>query len=188
MNAQYILNKCRLVNLGIPSMTTGDGNCLFNAVSIALTGNEDRAPELRVRTSVEMALNADTYKRRLDYDQLLAHSPSYSASMKDCCTEGAYSSIWTMMALSAVIGLPIKSVYPPMNGTKCKAHTALSKLFVTDENEKRETLTVMWSRMGPWRLPTWTGNHFVPILKGQTKAVTEKQQPTQQAENKHPTR
>ena len=87
MNAQYILNKCRLVNLGIPSMTTGDGNCLFNAVSIALTGNEDRAPELRLRTSVEMALNADTYKRRLDYDQLLTHSPSYSASMKDCCTE-----------------------------------------------------------------------------------------------------
>ena len=82
--AQYILNKCRLQNLGIPSMTTGDGNCLFNAVSIALTGNEDCAAELRLRTSVEMALNADTYQRCLDYDQLMTHSLSYSASMKDC--------------------------------------------------------------------------------------------------------
>ena len=144
MNAQYILNKCRLQNLGIPSMTTGDGNCLFNAVSIALTGNEDRAAELRLRTSVEMALNADTYQRREDYDQLMTHSPSYSASMKDCCTEGAYSSIWTMMALSSVVGLPIKSVYPPMNGTQCKAHNALSKFFVTDDTKNRETLTVMW--------------------------------------------
>ena len=149
MNAQYILNKCRLQDLGIPSMTTGDGNCLFNAVSIALTGNENHAAEHRLRMSVEMALNADTYQRRLDYDQLMTHSPSYSASMKDCCTEGAYSSIWTMMALSSVVGLPIKSVYPPMNGTQCKAHNALSKLFVTDDTKNRETLRVMWSRMGP---------------------------------------
>ena len=78
-------------------MTTGDGNCLFNAVSIALTGN----------------------------------SPSFNASLEDCCTEGAYSSIWTIMALSSVIGLPINSVYHAMNGPQCKAHRALSKDFVT---------------------------------------------------------
>ena len=58
MNAQYILNKCGLGKLRVPSMTTEDGNCLFNAVSIAISGNEDRASELRLRTSVEMALNA----------------------------------------------------------------------------------------------------------------------------------
>ena len=58
MNAQYILNKCGLGKLGVPSMTTEDGNCLFNALSIAISGNEDRASELRLRTSVEMALNA----------------------------------------------------------------------------------------------------------------------------------
>ena len=154
MNAQYILNKCRLVNLGVPSMTTGDCNCLFNAVSIALTGNEDRSAELRLRTSVEMALNADAYTCREDYDQLMTHLPSFNASLEDCCTEGAYSSIWTIMALSSVIGLPIKSVYPAMNGPQCKAHRALSKDFVTEENANRETVTILWSRMGPWRPQT----------------------------------
>ena len=48
MNAQYILNKCGLGKLGVQSMTTEDGNCLFNAVSVALSGNEDRAAELRL--------------------------------------------------------------------------------------------------------------------------------------------
>ena len=165
MNAQSILNKCRLANIGIPSKTTGNGNCLFNAVSIALTGNEDRAAELRLRTSVEMALNANVYTSRPDYNQLMTHSPSYNASMEDCCTEGAYSSIWTIMALSSVIGLPIKSVYPAMNGSQCKTHLALTKHFATSENSNRETVTVMWSKMGPCRSKTWTGNHFVPVLK-----------------------
>ena len=88
------------------------------------------------------------------------------------------------MALSSVVGLPIKSVYSPMNGTQCKAHNALSKPFVTDDTKNRETLTVMWSRMGPWRPPTWTGNHFVPILKQEqrtkTKAVDEQKKPLEQ--------
>lgn len=183
MNAQYILNKCRLSTLGIPSMTTGDGNCLFNAVSIALTGSEDRAAELRLRTSVEMALNADSYTCHPDYDLLMTHSPSFNTSMQDCCTEGAYSSIWTIMALSSVVGLPIKSVYPPMNGPQCKAHQALSKTFATEDNAHLEPVNVLWSRMGPWRPPNWTGNHFVPVLKQKeqpprTETTYEKRQQT----------
>lgn len=163
--AQYILKKCSLEYIGVPSVTTGDGNCLFNAVSIALSGNEHRAAELRLRTSVEMALNSDNYTSRDDYEQLMENSPSFHASLKDCCSEGAYSSIWTIMALSSVVGLPINSVYPPMNGPKCKSHLALSKQFETAENKDKETLTILWSRMGPWRPPNWTGNHFVPVLR-----------------------
>ena len=69
------------------------------------------------------------------------------------------------MALSSVIGLPIKSMYPAMNGSQCKTRLALTKLFATSENSNRETVTVMWSKMGPCRSKTWTGNHFVPVLK-----------------------
>ena len=164
MKAQYILNQCRLGSLGIPSKTTGDGNCLFNATSIALSGNECLSGELRMRTAVEMALNADKYTSRDDHDRLLDHSPSYEASLHDCCTEGSYSSIWTIMALSTVVGLPIHSIYPPMNGTKCLTHLALSKKFETEESRNRPPITILWSRLGPWRPPTWTGNHFVPVL------------------------
>lgn len=37
--------------------TTGDGNCLFNTVSLAITGNEGLAIELRLRTTLELLLH-----------------------------------------------------------------------------------------------------------------------------------
>ena len=37
-----------LYETGIALQTTGDGNCLFNAVSISLCGNKSLATELRV--------------------------------------------------------------------------------------------------------------------------------------------
>ena len=67
---------------------------------------KDLISDFFFRTSVEMALNADSYTCREDYDQLMDNSPSYNESLKECCTEGAYSSIWAIMALSSVVGLP----------------------------------------------------------------------------------
>ena len=63
--------------------------------------------------------------------------------MKVCCTEGAYSPIWTMMAPITVVGLPT----PPMNGSKYKTHLSLTKRFSIEENENRETLSILWSRL-----------------------------------------
>ena len=82
MNAQYILDKCRLKFLGAPANTTGDGNCLFNAVSIALTGYEKPSGELRMRMAVEMASNSAVYTSRDDFNELMDHSPSFEESLK----------------------------------------------------------------------------------------------------------
>lgn len=96
-NAQDIMNKCKLESLGVPAMTTGDGNCLFNAVSVALTGTEDYAAELRLRTAIEMTINSHIYKSQDDFKELMNHSPGYDEALASCCTEGAYSSIWSVM-------------------------------------------------------------------------------------------
>lgn len=45
-----------------PIETTGDGNCLFNAVSIAICQTEIIAAELRLRTALELILNPDFYR------------------------------------------------------------------------------------------------------------------------------
>ncbi|KAL3848349.1 hypothetical protein ACJMK2_019217 [Sinanodonta woodiana] len=84
-NAQKIMNKCGLSSFGVPSLTTDDGNCLFNSVSIALTGSE----VVGIRT------------------ELMGYVPTYDESLISCCTDGGYSSIWTIMVLSAVVVLPI---------------------------------------------------------------------------------
>ena len=42
--------------------SNGNGNCLFNSISIMLNGTESLATELRVRTCIELALNRNFYR------------------------------------------------------------------------------------------------------------------------------
>ena len=64
--------------------STADGNCLFNSVSLFLSGTEDLAIELRLRTCLELAINVDYYKQYPKYADLLI--PSLSG-------DGSYQSI-----------------------------------------------------------------------------------------------
>ncbi|CAB4013347.1 Hypothetical predicted protein, partial [Paramuricea clavata] len=43
-------------------ITRGDGNCLFNATSLALCGSEKLSAELRVQTTIELVENLEFYK------------------------------------------------------------------------------------------------------------------------------
>ena len=45
-----------------PIQTKADGNCLFNAASLALSGSDKLSAELRVRTVIELATNLEFYK------------------------------------------------------------------------------------------------------------------------------
>ena len=50
------LVKVQATHLGTPYSVTGNGSCLFNAVSVALCGSEELSTELRYRTCIEMVL------------------------------------------------------------------------------------------------------------------------------------
>jgi len=45
----------------IPIYVSGDGNCLFNAISLSLVGNEKLATQIRVLTCIEMVMNKSLY-------------------------------------------------------------------------------------------------------------------------------
>lgn len=112
------MKRSNLSEVGVPGLSTGDGNCLFNPVSTVLTG--ELAPGLRLRTAVEMSLNPEQYKNRPDYNDLMSCSPSYEESMIAACTDGAYMSVWNIIALSIVVGNPTQSIYPVLNGKKIR--------------------------------------------------------------------
>ena len=139
--AREILTKSKLSNVGTPALSTGDGNCLFNSVSTVLTGDEKLTAVLRLRTAKEMSLNPDLYKDRTVFDELMDCCPSYEDSLIDACTDGAYMSVWNMIALSTVVGNPIQSIYPTLNGEKDKTPRYLSKLFQTEETSCNEKIT-----------------------------------------------
>ena len=61
----------------VPTIVTGDGNCLFNAASINLVGNEALSVTLRLLTAAEVFIHADFYAshpRYVDYFNLLIGS------------------------------------------------------------------------------------------------------------------
>ena len=58
--ARSIMEKCDISGY-IPGLASGDGNCLFNAVSTGILGNESLSTELRVRCTIEMAINGLKY-------------------------------------------------------------------------------------------------------------------------------
>lgn len=82
MTANLMMKKLEMTNYGVPSLTIGNGNCLFNAVSIALTENEDLGTELRLRTAIELCTNSSDYQSNADFEK---KSPDYDEVVKDCC-------------------------------------------------------------------------------------------------------
>ena len=111
---------------GVPFFATDNGSCLFNAVSLALCGTQDIATELLVRTCIEMAVQKDVYTSLPIAKDLIWVAPNYVTSAIDCACTNGWSSIWTILALAEVIGMPIKSVYPPLNGTTDMSYKILN--------------------------------------------------------------
>lgn len=50
--------------------STGDGDCLFNSVSMLLTGDESKSVELRFRCCVEMIVNRKKIIRHRLYNSM----------------------------------------------------------------------------------------------------------------------
>ena len=102
-----------------PAHVSGDGNCLFNSLSVGLVGHEKIAPEIRVETYLEMVFNRHAYydgpnaKRN---ERILLVSDNYNEACNSAARDGAFLSAWTMLAAATVLGCPIQSVYPPQNG------------------------------------------------------------------------
>ena len=66
---QYSLSVVNMYGTAsqVPIHVKGDGNCLFNAVSVAIYGNEAMSSELRDRTCVELVVNFLHYKNHSCY-------------------------------------------------------------------------------------------------------------------------
>lgn len=140
-------------------------------MSVALCGTDDLATELRYRTCIEMVLQKDHYTTIPKAKDLILISPNYISSTFDCSSKHGWSSSWTLLALSQVIGIPIKSVYPPMNGQQDFSFKSLNFTTVPrlcQNNDKK--ITIMWTRKRDYDpTKTWTPNHFVPLIVESTK-------------------
>lgn len=120
---------------------SGNGNCLYNACSMALIGDESLANCLRALTCIELYVNASYYIDHPHFDNLektgkvskkssfmdsLSHQAFDNYVIGDYVSavyeeaqsnvgDAQYSSFLCLLALSTAIGQPIESYYPIVN-------------------------------------------------------------------------
>ena len=174
-----------------PIKTTGDGNCLFNAASSAICGNERLAVEIRLRTALELLAHQEFYgahpavaginltnrsgkKWQLEglYNAVVfsraSDGDSFQTSLeKEICNtlhNYAWSGLMQIMGLASAIRCEISMIYPD------KKHILLPLLNATYRPRivgiQMPRLTIMWTDMAGWqnRSKPFSVNHFVPML------------------------
>ncbi|CAB4015459.1 Hypothetical predicted protein [Paramuricea clavata] len=99
-------------------------------------------------------------------------SPDLEEACRMCAVDRKYSSIFTMQALSSVIGREIVSVYPAINGLLDKCLSILNIVLLPRISTSRRCgsrIFLLWTRMaGPIPQPrgrTWIPDHFVPLIE-----------------------
>ena len=117
--------------------------------------------ELRVRTCIEMVKNENRYKNHPKSNDFMLLSPTYETACLEFAFHRGWSSIWTIIALSNVIGKNINSTYPPMNGKKDHAYNTLN--FVIEPTiASNDTIHVVTKQTKHCN-GVWTRNHFAPV-------------------------
>ena len=129
----FVSNQLIAVSGGMadkrPFQTSTDGNYLFNSVCIATFGDQSKAVELRVLTCLEMLEHSDYYKRQHKTTALHLVTQDYNKAVVDCAIDRNFSCAWIIHALSSVLKIPIRSVYPPVNGLLDNSIPILNTVF-----------------------------------------------------------
>ena len=88
---------------GHPLFVDGDGNCLFNALSVLLVGSLVLSVALHVRTCLELVTHGPVYKRFDSQDGLWKVSTKYDEECRNLFVTGHISSTWVLQAASTVV-------------------------------------------------------------------------------------
>ena len=100
-----------------PLQVIDDGNCLYRSVSLAMTGEQDCHILLWLQTSLELILNRSSYDTKKKYNDFLNDTrivtSAYDKLVRDAVIDESYAEMAHVYALSAALGIPIKSYYPP---------------------------------------------------------------------------
>lgn len=175
--------------------TTGNGDCLYNAMSLAMDGTESNASLLRLLVALELLLNVDYYihhPRLTSFSNTDSHHPDTLFSL--CLTTDSdqvfqdksrsreeaiwsearvasksyeWSGFFHVAALSSVLCRPIFSAYPHCNTwIRDFLHCEIGPRNPTLLSSK--PLFLLWSREGNLdnRAGAWfSPNHFVPLYR-----------------------
>ena len=133
---------------------TGDGNCLFNSISLSLFSNESYTHFLRLISLVYLVKNVEVLKQ-----QKIFGCQNISSSILELSRPGVWSDMLHIYCAAHALHIEISSLYPPLNGM-CDVNIFKQPHFFQPPNAKC-SIEIMWSgpTIGSYFLP----NHFVPV-------------------------
>ena len=108
-----------------PVFTSGDGNCLYNSISLLLTGEQSQlSTELRIKVVGEMVKNRSLYDAG---DFLKYGANNFEEDMLDFMREETCSSFYHMYALASVACCNMRSINPESKNPFVKQNDFLVK-------------------------------------------------------------
>ncbi len=145
--------------------TTGDGNCLYNAVSCFLIKEDLLAVQLRLSVVLELMAYANEYIKLEVFEKDYAYSDQaflnannkkyqqieyrniapYVAEIMNMCQLGAWSSLGAFYGLASVLERPIQSIYPSVNSSLLRGFTRIIK---PRQEKYNVMITILWSKIG----------------------------------------
>ncbi|XP_072295911.1 vertnin [Eucyclogobius newberryi] len=151
----------------LPLSCKGEGNMLFDAVSLLLVGNTGLSLELQVRTVVEMAVCKRYYLSGMIDSKMMLQAVRFSlcaeesedmlnlpvnvleaifdADVKASCFPGSYANMWHVYALASVLQYNIFSIYPMFNYKIRPYFHRMIRPRTWPKDSEMQTLHVMWS-------------------------------------------
>ncbi|XP_021349427.1 uncharacterized protein LOC110447813 [Mizuhopecten yessoensis] len=174
----------------VPIRTVGDGNCLPRVGSLFAFGNEKHHNEIRVRMFIELCRYEhyyldDSYLKRgteqglvnisktlaLFSDVFVPHEEdgvrlAFRQYVKNILKTNSFNGMWSIFALSSVLGVQALSIYPSYGGYNVRPDLHRLVMPRVFRQEKSKTVHIMWtSTHGKQVEPkSWTPNHFVAVL------------------------
>ncbi|XP_006793119.1 vertnin [Neolamprologus brichardi] len=170
----------------LPLNCDGEGNLLFDAISLLLVGNTALSLELQVRTTVEMALWKSYYLSGMIDSKMMLQAVRFSlcaeesedmvnlpgtvleaifdADVKASCFPGTYANMWHVYALSSVLQFNIYSIYPMFNLKIRPYFNRIIRPRTCPKDFEPQTIHVMWS--GELQSESsFRPNHFVALVR-----------------------
>ena len=158
------------VNNVVALRVDGDGSCLFNAVSLWMSGDQSKASKLRLHTAIELLNNYEHYRSLPAAHAIETVCPTLDGACLMCASPVGFSSAYTIQALCNVLQYNIQVLYPKTQNIDQVAYDILNTTYKPTRTEsciadQNDDIQIMWSRVGSVSQPNtiWQPNHFVAL-------------------------
>ena len=161
-----------VLKMSSPREVSGDGNCFYRAVSLALFGTEDFHFYLRAVTAFHIIANRQLYDIRCEsfvLEETCIRTPCLRNVISSALTDGDYAEMVHLFALSDALQIPIHSYCIPGTHSIPGVHPYTVRIEKNDfrctATRPKDELAVMWTaRMRPTAQTLPEPNHFTVLV------------------------